>query len=652
MADVYKISIEDAATPNAYRIAQAYVEVSIAAQGMRDAVKSGDKELIKSAAAMSQAAALNLRVSRAANTAGAALAKLGPKMPTKPMAEATAQGFKFSYILNSLANQAVNLGFALIRNLASGLTSVASGLYDVADLATRAHMSFANFFGGQASGDKMLRESIEIAKRYGFTIEDTVAQIQRFGAAGFDQKQSKGLLEFGADMMAAGRSVQDVKGIFLAMTQIQGKGKLQAEELTQQLAERGINAGKVWQILSGKLFGGDQTKIKEVMALQKAGQIKAGMALNAIVQAGVEGVHGTKLGSAGAGVADKTIGGLGRRMGTLWEDAIFEAVDKANPALVKGMQSLFGGANAASTSGLQDNLTTMLEGVGNFMEKVGPKIPAMVDGFTKAFGAAAGFKADSWSAFAESLPEAARNLGAIAGAFAKIAAIASTLVTGTADTGHGGFWEFMTTPMNKQGKFWNDKMSGNGSGSGLVSEQSQFNMAVDAKNRSAGDDAIATDVGKNIADGMAAGILSGAPSVAKAAQTVGTGAIDASKDTLGVHSPSTKFRSQGESIVDGLVLGMDQNAELAMYSASMMTDGVLAASAGASGLDSRRAVAAGSAAGAAVSSRSSTAKVSIGDVYIGGGPGGSGGAGVPVDREYFELEFVSMLERHLEGVGA
>lgn len=644
MADIYKISIEDAATPNAYRIAQAYVEVSIAAQQMRDAVRSGDKELIKSAAAMSQAASLNLRVSRAANTAGAALAKLGPKMPTAPMAAATAQGFKFSYVLNSLTNQAINLGFALVRNLASGLTEVASGLYDVADLASRAHMSFANFYGGQETGDQTLKESIDIAKRYGFTLKSTIADMQRFGAAGFDKKQSEGLLEFGADMLAAGRSIQDVKGIFLAMTQIQGKGKLQAEELTQQLAERGINAGKVWQILSGKLFHGDQTKIKEVMALQKAGQIKSGMALNAIVQAGVEGVHGSSLGSAGKGVADATIGGLGRRMGTLWEDAIFEAVDKANPALVKGMQSLFGGANAASTAGLQDNLTKTLEGIGAIMEQIGPKLPVMVDSFTKAFGAASGFNVKGWQDFADTLPAVAENLGRIAGALAKIASLVGQAAT-PVDSMNANRPRFMNWLMGNGYK--NDTTD-----KGLVSEKAQAGMAADAAIRTAGDASIAEDMGRQQAESWAVGMTKGAPSVAASATGVAKGAIDASKDTLQQHSPSKVFVGMGENIAGSLAMGMDQNAELAMYSAAMMTDGVLAASAGASGLDSRRAIAAGSAAGSAVSSRTSTAKVSIGDVYIGGAPGSGGGGSAPVDREYFELEFVSMLERHLEGVGA
>jgi tape measure domain-containing protein len=372
VAELYTIKLEDAVTANAYRIAKAYVDVSYAAQDMAKAVRSSDVEMRRAAAANLAFARTQLTAANAAKNAANAVARIGPKMGpatgatkslTGAMAAGTGQGFKFSYMMNALANQAVNLGFALVRNLGSGLLVIGEGLYKVADLATQAHMSFANFWGGQESGDKILKESIDLAKQYGFALagsDGLIAQMKRFGAAGFNQEQSKGLLRFGADMMAAGRSMQDVNGIFLAMTQIQGKGKLQAEELTQQLAERGINAGKVWKILGGILH----KTVPEVMALQKAGKIASGIALNAIVQAGVEGVHGARIGEAGQKVADETVGGLGRKMSTLIETEVFDAVDKSTPAIVKGMQALFKGLGAGDTGNLEANLTNALKGVG------------------------------------------------------------------------------------------------------------------------------------------------------------------------------------------------------------------------------------------------------------------------------------------------
>jgi tape measure domain-containing protein len=651
VADIYTISLEDAVTGNAYRIAKAYVEVSEAAKRMRNAVVVGDQALKQASRDTLELARNELRAAKAAQTAGNAIARLGPKMQAvKPpsLKRPTAEAFHFSYALNAVANAAISAGFALVSKFASGVVDAGKALYETADLASRAHMSFANFFGGQAAGDKVLRESIEIAKRYGFSIDDITQNMNRFGAAGFNAEQSKGLLRFGADMLAAGRSVQDVKGIFLAMTQIQGKGKLQAEELTQQLAERGINAGRVWQILSGKLLHGDETKIKEVMALQKKGLIKSGMALNAIVQAGVEGVHGNKIGKAGEAVADKTIGGLGRRMATLWETSIFDAVDNATPALVRGMQSIFAGLSGSTTTGLQQNLTTVLESVGSFMEKVGPQIPAMVDGFTKAFGQAAGFKADDWTSFASSLPQVARDMGAIAGFFAKIAGIVARFTLG-ADVNNRSQWaEGWANAGDAARANIREHYAGQNllAGGGAALRMSDTFMNQDAS------DMIAADVGKNIADGMAEGMLKNAPTVGRAAESVGDSAIDAAKTTLGVQSPSKVFKGIGGNLAEGLALGMDQNTDLAMHSAAMMANSTIGASAGASGLDSRRTVAAGSAAGAAVASTSSRLSVRVGDVYVGaGGASGGSDAGEAV-RSYFETEFVSMLERHLEGVGA
>lgn len=650
MAELYTIKLEDQVTGNAYRIAAAYTDVSVAAQYLARSVKSADKDMIALDKHQLKVARTQLMAAKAAQSAGNAIAKIGPKMGTttaavvkhtQAQAAATAQSFRFSYALNALTSKAIDLGFALARRLASGLADAASGLYTVADLATRAHMSFANFYGGQELGDKTLRESIDIAKRYGFTIEDTVAQMQRFGAAGFTAEQAKGTMRFGADMLAAGRSVQDVKGIFLAMTQIMGKGKLQAEELTQQLAERGINAGRVWQILGGILH----KTVPQVMALQKAGKIGAGVALNAIVQAGVEGVHGGQIGKAGEKVADATIGGLARRMSTEVESQIFNAVDAATPKLVSGMQSIFAGLTGIDGGGLQSNLTKMLESVGEFLEKVGPKLPAIAENFERAFSSAAGFDGKNLNGFVDALPELAASLGTIAGTLVTIANAMAKIVSLVPQIGPGS-----SRPTDRKLGFAAQigLQSDRGVSTGESIEAWANVLGTRANNwlRGKGE-----EQSEAVIDGMNFGMDKGAPSVAKSASGVAESAIDASSSTLQENSPSRVFKDQGAHVAEGLTMGMDQNADLAMHSAEMLAQGTIAAHAGAAGLDSRRAVAAGSAAGDAISSRSSTAKVRIGDIYI-GGQGNTGGSGGVVDREYFETEFVSFLERHLEGVGA
>jgi tape measure domain-containing protein len=649
MSELYRIALEDAVSGNAYRIAQAYVNVSVAAQDMAKAVRSSDMEMRKAAAANLQFHRTQLTAAKAAQTAGNAIARLGPKVQsvtpkvqalTKAKAASTAQSFKFSYALNALASAATNAAFALAGRTVDAMVDVGRGLYNVADLATRAHLSFANFYGGQEKGDRMLGESIEIAKRYGFTIADTVAQIQRFGAAGFDTEQSKGLLRFGADMMAAGRSVQDVKGIFLAMTQIQGKGKLQAEELTQQLAERGINAGRVWEILADKF----KTTKENVMKMQKAGKIKPGAALNAIVQAGVEGVHGSRIGEAGKKVADATVGGLARKMSTEIESQIFSAVDNATPRLVKGMQSIFSGLTGIEGGNLQTGLTNMLKQVGDFLEVVGPKLPEIAKNFETAFGHAATFDGSRLLSFADRLPELASSLGFIAGSFVTIANAMSKIASFALTGDKGLRWSDVGGDDHSAvGKFMN------GTPNKVLDNVGEFVFGVDPpKLHNTGE-----DLAGNIIDGLNFGITSGAAGVAKSTENVAQQGIDAFKETTETHSPSRVYKKLGRQTVEGYVLGVDNNADLAMHSTRMMADASVAAASGAQGLDPRRSMAAGAAAGASISSSSSSARVSIGDIYIGGGSGGgSGSGGAPVDQQYFETEFVALLERHLEGVGA
>jgi tape measure domain-containing protein len=640
VADIYTISLEDEASGNAYRIAQAYVEVSIAAKRMRNAVVVGDQALIDASRDIQRLAQNEFRAAKAAQSAANAIAKLGPALKKPDLPKPTKDTWQFSYALNALAQQVTRTAFALAGRLASAAVSAGESLYETADIASRAHLSFANFFGGQAKGDQMLLESIAIAKRYGFEIEGMTKEVNRFGAAGFNTKQSKGLLEFGADMLAAGRTMQDVKGIFLAMTQIQGKGKLQAEELTQQLAERGINAGRVWEILAKKF----NTTKDLVMKMQKAGKIGPGAALNAIVQAGVEGVNGHTLGEAGGKVADATVGGLGRRMSTLIESAVFEAVDASTPALTKGMQSLFSGLSAANSKG---TLTETLNSIGQGLEKIGPQIPAMVEGFTKAFGAASGFHAENWDMFAKSLPDVAKNLGTIAGFLTTIVEKAIALAGFLGKEGNA------QKDLDPVQRYLHNKLFKNTSG--LVKETSAAEMTNTLENnkiRTQGDDAIAEEAGKAIANGVKVGIKSEATGVAKAADGLADTAIDAFKDTTQTHSPSKVFAGLGASLSQGVALGVDSNADLASHSARMMADGAIAA-AGASGMDPRGAMSAGSAAGSAMSSRSTGLSVRVGDVVLAGG----GAAGGSVDaasqvREYFETDFVSMLERHLEGVGA
>ena len=72
-----------------------------------------------------------------------------------------------------------------------------------------------------------------------------------------------------------------------------------------------------------------------------------------------------------------------------------------------------------------------------------------------------------------------------------------------------------------------------------------------------------TSIGKSIISGLTSGIASMASSVASKAKSVVQGAINAAKSALKINSPSKVFMSMGNSVVEGFVKGMDDDAHLA-----------------------------------------------------------------------------------------
>lgn len=78
------------------------------------------------------------------------------------------------------------------------------------------------------------------------------------------------------------------------------------------------------------------------------------------------------------------------------------------------------------------------------------------------------------------------------------------------------------------------------------------------------DDAKASHAsGKAITDGLKAGVDAGAADVANATKSLGKGAKDSFRDTMGIHSPSAVFAEYGAQTAAGYKQGIDANAESA-----------------------------------------------------------------------------------------
>jgi tape measure domain-containing protein len=602
--DVYTVRLEDEISPAAQRAATQFTRVAVTAAALAAAMRSADKEQIAFARDAHSLASAELRAAKAAITAGAAVERLTAKTHQQAAAskKAAADTKGFSYVLNGLATAAANAGFNLAGKLGRGLLDVAGGLWETAELASRSRMSLSLLYGGMAEGAAAQSKALDLSRKYGLQLELVLSTLNQFKGAGFDLQQSSALLQLGADMRALGSTDAQLESVFLALRKIQSQTFLQGDELNM-LSEAGVSVDKIYTRLQDKL---GKTR-QEIIKMQGTRQLAAGDVLNAIAEATLITAGKTKFGAAGEEAANQTLGGIKSRLFANLGADLFEATQRAEPALVKGMQAILGGALGADGKTLQDQLTNGLVKIGQGLESLGPKVPGFID----ALGRLAGvlerlipllentFKAPA-NQYQSSLPGA--SLG-----FDNTQGIGKLLATRP-----GALADII-------GDFY-----------------SNFFKA-----------------GNMAAQGVADGMTTNAPAVAAAASGVAQGAVDATKSQLEIKSPSRVMAEQGNFVAEGLAMGIEDQADIAMRASSVMAEGVVAESAGVLA-PSSAALAAGSAAGDSYSSSvasTSNRPVIHFDVHLGGGVSPDSD---PVQqlREFVELEVAAIFERHLEGAGA
>jgi len=611
MADIYTLKLEDEVTPAAQKAMTAYSRVAVTAAALAAAVREGDKAQIAFARDAQRVAAAELNAARAVLSAGNAVTRLAAKTQqaaaAKDKAAKSAKGF--SYALNGLATAAANAAFNLAGKMVNGLLDAGRSLWETAELASRSRSSLALLYGGVAEGAAVQDKAIELSRKYGISLETILSTLAQFRGAGFDLGQSEALIKMGADMRALGSSTEQLESVFLAMRKIQSQGFLQGDELNM-LSEAGVSVDKIYSRLEAKL---GKTR-EQIIKMQAARKLTAGSVLNAIAEATLISARSDTFGKAGETAANETLGGLKDRIGANIGADLFQAVQRAEPALVKGLQAVLGGALGSNNTTLQDALTTALTKVGQGLENLGPKIPGFIEGLSRlatvlermlpTFERFVGNTlAEPANKYQSDLPGASLGLDNTQG-LGKLLA-----------TRPGAVLEII-------GDFYKDFFT----------------------------------AGKNMSTGLAAGVTAGAPTVAAAASSVAQGAIDATKDTAKIHSPSKAMQPLGAYMAEGVAVGIEDQAYMASRAATAMADGAITGAAVALA-PSRAAGAVGKEAGATFSSSSTR---SIGDIHVqidmgaGGAVGAVGVDSGPVQqiRDFFEQEFIALLDRQLEGSGA
>jgi tape measure domain-containing protein len=99
-------------------------------------------------------------------------------------------------------------------------------------------MGLISVSGSAAAADKQLARLAEVAKLPGLGFREAIQGSVNLQAAGFSaQLAERALKAFGNALATVGRGKADLDGVILALTQIQSKGKISAQDINQ-LAER------------------------------------------------------------------------------------------------------------------------------------------------------------------------------------------------------------------------------------------------------------------------------------------------------------------------------------------------------------------------------------------------------------------------------
>jgi len=440
-----------------------------------------------------------------------------------------------------------NLMTMAIGRVAGFAKEVAGATFELVAFGQNSRLALGNLTKHGAMPEKLFEHARALAVRFGLDVLDTTDQYKKFLALQFSPKAADNLIRMGADLQALGNSAEDVKGVFLALGQIKGKGRLQGEEMLQ-LAERGISTVLVQEEI-GKILGGKTRD--QVQKLQQAGKISADVGLQAIEQAINRKLGQSSLGQSGAKFADTTFTGMLNRIKSLGQDAGISLVDKVTAPLTamtgRGLDALekFLGSpeGAATISRIADGLGRAAEFAGvladSFAAAFGKTFESNVKPMFELFGLFSG--GDSAAKALE------RSLGDLA-AFTVAAATGISLVGAALGAIAGPIFsigksllEGIINPLAKISAdifVWFENVAGVFNSAGLTLGEK------------------ALGIGKAVVTGLANGMWSLVNLPADTLASVGSKALGALKDIFNIHSPSRVTMAIGGNVGRGLALGV------------------------------------------------------------------------------------------------
>jgi tape measure domain-containing protein len=441
-------------------------------------------------------------------------------------------------------------GAVAVAGLARVGVAVGKNIGQSAAFMEQNRLAFGLLLKGADAGGRALEEIRAIAMDLNLPIKETIKNYRKLLASQFKPQAAQDIVKLGADMQALGATSEEVGSIIRAMTQIKAKGKLQAEELTGQLAEAGVSADLVFKQL-GKTMGKTTDEVRKLIT---AGKVDADVALDAIKKAILQ-----KLGTEAPGEAAKaftgTLGGMWAGVQTQAENAILNISERIGPQLKKSLASAMEFEAPPGMGKVLDDMierfdivqvaieqvkaaaSGWLEGFSEAWDEIGPLVDDVVEGILEFAGSEEGLT-DIKNAFKSSGKVAAVALGLVV--------VALAAATG-AVTALSSAWEGLGEGVDAIGEFFE-------------------NLAGDIESGAEGIAETAGGIGTGIIDGIVEGISSGASAVVDAITNTANEAIQAAKDALDISSPSKVFEQMGRDIDRGLAGGV--RAEQGLVAAS------------------------------------------------------------------------------------
>ena len=498
-------------------------------------------------------------------------------------ARAAAQNARRMQENTRLLAQGTRTGLGLLGGLAVGAASALAGVVssfgEVGLAATRSVVEVAAFresslvaleavLGSSQAAGRQFRNAITVANQTPLDTQDIVAQTAAFAIAGFQEREIAPLVAASADLGAA-FGQRSSEGFSFALSQIRAAGQLQGQELLQ-LQNANVSREAVLQSIARQMNLGTGEAGNRA-ALQAIRQRRVNSSVG--IQAALDAVRtrldrGRDLGSFARDQASTLTGALSNARNAIFNlllgidfngipgfrafkdtiIAVTGALADGGPAAATLRGAITGAAGAVG--GLFARMFTVqnllgafgvasraFQAIGRFAAAAWPVVRAFVGALGPGFMAGIAPLRAMLGSLLSGGPPSARTLALITtaarGLGASIGFAAGAITTflggvGLLAAGVAGVWGTLAGLVS----------------AGIVSVRAMF-----------------TTVGTAIVDGIRDGITGGVGRLGASVAGLGTGAVQAARNALGIRSPSRVFADViGAQIPAGIELGIRQGS--------------------------------------------------------------------------------------------